>query len=54
MVSYMERYRLIFFQLINECLKTPQHNNDIGYWMSDKGMHSMFCCLFVVLIFFYI
>ena len=23
---------------MNECLTTPQHEKQIGYWMSEKGM----------------
>ena len=27
---------------MNECLTTPQHEKQIGYWMSEKGqMHEM-------------
>ena len=27
---------------MNECLTTPQHEKQIGYWVSEKGqMHEM-------------
>ena len=25
---------------MNECLTTPQHEKQIGYWMSDKGKYN--------------
>ena len=24
-------------ELMNECLTTPQHEKQIGYWVSEKG-----------------
>ena len=25
---------------MNECLTTPQHEKQIGYWVSEKGLNS--------------
>ena len=34
---------------MNECLTTPQHENQIGYWVSEKGK-CMKCIIIMIMI----
>ena len=34
MLSYLMQMN----EWMNECLMTPQHENQIGYWVSEKGL----------------
>ena len=35
------------FEWMNECLTTPQHENQIGYWVSEKGKCMKWLCVCV-------
>ena len=37
LTHFIYGYMVLWHEWMNECLMTPQHENQIGYWVSEKG-----------------